>query len=579
MSRTIFVIGNGPSLRGFDFSRLRNVSTLGMNAAYRYWDKISWYPDYYCCLDDQLIQTHHIEIKRLVEKGQVSRAFVHGSFFELHPECAADERFLSFDQFHPYWYKKRGKNFGRQFIETPAFKSNDTSKVTTGAYAVRFCVYLGYDVIGLIGIDLRYTEILPEAKETHGVGLIMEKTPEKNPNYFFDNYQQAGDRYNIPNPDVHQGDLHAASFRVLRDDFHCFDVQARIVNCNPSSVLNDEGIFSLCRVEDLLGENKLGAVAVPTNEHEREQILTNLYLWSLPAFSPYAGPGPVPEEKSELVFVFNNESARLLSEEIVSAFELYELDRFFSRVRFEYLDLTGDRDRYSRVYEGETSDEGYKAGPNNQFFMAMKLLRNSGHYAFMMETDCVPIRPDWLRKLTELVNMAEPFWIMGSAYRGRARIDPRFARHINGNAVYAVGDRQFQDFLSNKWERWLRETVKIGNKRLSVWERWLLEAVRRRDRQLAYDCALELVMSSESGNPEASSWRDWQSVAHNLRYTAFIQNLSAKDDLDAFERTTIEEIRREQPETFIIHSKAAANAVAEMVQHEGFPDPIIPAPS
>ncbi|MCE9649655.1 MAG: hypothetical protein K8R18_08535 [Parvibaculum sp.] len=566
-NRAIVVVGNGPSLREFDFNELSGVDTLGMNAAYRHWDKIGWYPDYYACLDDQLMLTHHAEIKRLVEKGQVKGALVHGSFFELHPECAADRRFWSFDQFHPHWYKKRGKSFGREFIEALSFKTNDTSKVTTGAYAVRFCAYLGYEVIGLIGIDLRYVEILPEARKAEGVGLVMNRTPESNPNYFFDDYQRTGDRYNIPNPEIHRGDLHVASFRVLRDDFLRFGVQVRVVNCNPLSVLNDEGIFPLRRIKDLSGENRLGAVAVPTNEREREQILANLHLWSQPEFLPYVEPAP--EEKPELIFIFNNESARHLSGDIRSSFEGYGLGRFFSGVRFEYLDLTGDRDSYDRDYKEKITDEGYKAGPNNQFFMAMRLLRNSGYYAFLMETDCVPIRSDWLRNLTEMVKTAEPFWIMGSAYRGKSEIDSRFARHINGNAVYAVGDRKFQAFLSEKWESWLREAIRIGVKEAATWRRrWFRRAARRGDARLAYDCALEFVMSGDLGNPRSAAWRDWQSIAHRLRYTGFIQNLSGKEDIEVFTLATIEQIRSDHPETFIIHSKAAASAMTQEAEPE-----------
>ena len=50
-SDTLVVLGNGPSLEGFDFARLRPFDVIGMNAAYRYWDEIGWYPTYYICLD------------------------------------------------------------------------------------------------------------------------------------------------------------------------------------------------------------------------------------------------------------------------------------------------------------------------------------------------------------------------------------------------------------------------------------------------------------------------------------------------------------------------------------------------
>ena len=48
---TLILLGNGPSLRGFDFARLRKFDCIGMNAAYRYWHQIGWYPRYYICLD------------------------------------------------------------------------------------------------------------------------------------------------------------------------------------------------------------------------------------------------------------------------------------------------------------------------------------------------------------------------------------------------------------------------------------------------------------------------------------------------------------------------------------------------
>ena len=53
----------------------------------------------------------------------------------------------------------------------------------------------------------------------------MPRTPDHNPNYFFDDYQRAGDQFNVPNPDAHGGDLHLASFRALRDDLAASDTR------------------------------------------------------------------------------------------------------------------------------------------------------------------------------------------------------------------------------------------------------------------------------------------------------------------------------------------------------------------
>ena len=58
----VVVLGNGPSLKGFNFLCLSNVDSIGMNAAYRHWERINWYPTHYVCLDDQLIETHACSI-------------------------------------------------------------------------------------------------------------------------------------------------------------------------------------------------------------------------------------------------------------------------------------------------------------------------------------------------------------------------------------------------------------------------------------------------------------------------------------------------------------------------------------
>jgi len=257
MEKYAIIIGNGPSLRGFDLQLLSGFDSLGMNAAYRHWDRIKWYPTHYCCLDDQLIQTHHREIDRLYTEGLVGHFFLEGSFFELHPERLGNPAFLSFDQVSPYWHRTRGHGLGLPFIERPEFQSSDRNKITTGSYSVRYMAMKGHKRIALMGIDLKYVEVLPEAKPTQGVGLIMTETPASNPNYFFDDYQQAGDRYNVPNPPIHDNDLHPRSFQLLRDDFRANQIKCEIVNTNPNSLLQEQQIFPLVPIENIIRRQHL----------------------------------------------------------------------------------------------------------------------------------------------------------------------------------------------------------------------------------------------------------------------------------------------------------------------------------
>lgn len=225
---SIFVLGNGPSMRGFDFTKLKDYKTVGLNAAYRYWDQIGWYPTYYCCLDVQLIRSHHKQIKRMVDEGIIKRFLLRENILDYYPNILKTGKVDILNT------KRRGRYF----------RSSKPQVITTGGYAVRYAMQLGFKKVYLLGIDCKYVEILPEA--THmtnnkkDVRLRMTKTPKHNPNYFFDGYQQAGDLYHIPNP---VRNIHLEVFSILKDDIKNLNFGVEVVNCNKQSALYDNSIF------------------------------------------------------------------------------------------------------------------------------------------------------------------------------------------------------------------------------------------------------------------------------------------------------------------------------------------------
>ena len=225
--KSIAVIGNGPSLKGFSFPSLGEVHALGMNAAYRYWDKIGWYPDHYACIDDQLIETHHEAIYRLVTQKQVKTAFVLAKILDYHPDLLTLDNVYYLESFHGVRWKRCQDKHNIPRIQTKEFKESDPSKVTTGAYSIRFAAFLGYTEITVLGIDLKYQEIIPEATRGDDIKLEITKTPTKNPNYFFDDYQQKGDKYNVPNPSVHNGNLHVRSLELVANDLVEFSMECQ----------------------------------------------------------------------------------------------------------------------------------------------------------------------------------------------------------------------------------------------------------------------------------------------------------------------------------------------------------------
>jgi cephalosporin hydroxylase len=544
LESTCFVIGNGPSLRGFDFRRLKGASTLGMNAAYRYWREIDWYPDYYACLDDELIATHWRQIIALVREGKVKKAFVSGSIHQYDSSIAGDERFVFLDQFISYWFRQRAKSFGVPFIDSPYFQSTRSDKITTGSHSVRFAAHLGFKKICLLGIDLKYVEKIPEAEQVGEIALRIRDTPKHNPNYFFDGYQRAGDRYNIPNPSEHDGDLHFASLKAVRDDFAKVPTSARIINCNAHSRLFEERIFPYQHVDRALNDRPLSAVVVPTILKERDTLLNQLWLFEQKDFAPEPSGKFL---KPALTYVFNSGDSRLLEDEIRAQFEASaRLKEAFEAPTFQNIGLSGEQDQYIRDYSKPAGRFGYKAGPNNQFFETLARHAGSTHYLFLMETDCLPIRAGWLNQLQNQLHDAEPFWILGSAYRGRTTLGESYKRHINGNAVYAAGDAVFQHFIETFW-------------------RPELDRVIRANPRVAYDCALEILMGEAlSEDPDNPTWRITQELLHLIRYTDMIQNRSGGRDSWDTPPDLPAQLYREDPVAYFLHGKPFADGLANM---------------
>lgn len=213
---TLLIVGNGPSLKGFDFDRLRNFDCLGMNAAYRYWHEIGWYPRYYACLDTVVGLSHKDEIAELIrsaDKYGIEYFFLRPNLVEALPGgLGASPSVIVFDYMCVH-----------RLGELP-------SGITTGSHSAVIAALLGYGRLALLGIDCNYVAEVQGSKRAEGYVLEMAETPKENPNYFFAGYQAAGDKYNLPNPSP---DLHVRSWRTVAPFLK--ENGMKIWNCSPIS--------------------------------------------------------------------------------------------------------------------------------------------------------------------------------------------------------------------------------------------------------------------------------------------------------------------------------------------------------
>ncbi|MEO9971924.1 MAG: hypothetical protein ABJG15_19165 [Hyphomonadaceae bacterium] len=224
---TAFVLGNGPSLRGIDLKNLSGFQTVGLNAAYRYWQTIDWRPTYYACLDEVVGLSHKEAIAELILEGRIESFLLRGNLIAELGQIAKTHKVLNFDSLR-----------SRQSLLTPP-------TITTGSHAALWMATMGFEQIVLLGIDGQYKEFVDGAERRDGIELEIVETKAANPNYFFDNYQQAGDRYNIPNP---RPGLHVEAWHAAAQQLQSVDVT--IFNANDRSEVS---IFPYVQIDDFLG--------------------------------------------------------------------------------------------------------------------------------------------------------------------------------------------------------------------------------------------------------------------------------------------------------------------------------------
>ena len=181
--KDVIVFGNGRSLFEFDFKSVpRNrYDIIGCGLAFRYWERIDWYPDVYINVDVVVCEKNK-SVMSFIKKQKCSKYIVSETIKNIWPDYPKDGSILFFEDL-----KKD---------ESTIY--NDIVVWGSGNIAVYYALD-NYNHVSMAGFDCDYTEIIPECDKQEDGTLIIKNTPKFNPNYFFDTYQQKGDIYNVPN--------------------------------------------------------------------------------------------------------------------------------------------------------------------------------------------------------------------------------------------------------------------------------------------------------------------------------------------------------------------------------------------
>jgi hypothetical protein len=165
-----FIIGNGPSLRNTDMSRLRNESTIGMNRIYLMFPELGFSTTYYLSINDLVIEQCAADIQAL----KIPRFVSWRSHRWLRPD---DDLYYLYTTYT-----------GPRFAKNAANRLWEGATVTYTALQVAF--FLGFDQVILIGVDHNFT--------TQGKPNTTVVSQGDDPNHFSPAYFGKGFRWQLP---------------------------------------------------------------------------------------------------------------------------------------------------------------------------------------------------------------------------------------------------------------------------------------------------------------------------------------------------------------------------------------------
>jgi hypothetical protein len=170
-----FILGNGPSLRQTDLTRLHSEATLGVNRIYLAFPEMGFSTTYYLSMNDLVIEQCAADIQAL----PMPKFIAWRSSHYLKP---ADDLYFLYTSY-------TGPKFGGADITGRLWEG---ATVTYVALQVAF--YLGFQTAILIGVDHNFTT---QGKPN---STVVSEGPD--PNHFNPNYFGKGFRWQLPDLDT-----------------------------------------------------------------------------------------------------------------------------------------------------------------------------------------------------------------------------------------------------------------------------------------------------------------------------------------------------------------------------------------
>lgn len=186
-NKRAFIIGNGPSLNKTPLYLLENEFTICFNRFDLMLERLGWKPSAYSIIDDVVLA----DIPDIAYK--MTKECEYAFFPSFHPSAPVNLNFKKIirNNENIYWLDLGDIGFSK---ELPRCGINKT----VANVALQVLVYMGFEEIYFIGVDLDY-KIPDSIIENNGRDLVASE--DDDPNHFDPRYFGAGSKYHYPRMD------------------------------------------------------------------------------------------------------------------------------------------------------------------------------------------------------------------------------------------------------------------------------------------------------------------------------------------------------------------------------------------
>lgn len=199
-----FVMGNGPSLNKMNLQRLKGEMVFACNGAFLLFDRISWRPQYYTCVDTRVIRDRAKDIVQMLDAYPDIVGFF-PSVIHLHDGSGMefDCRSIISPGSNRYYFHEI-QNSLQGPVELTF--SLDVSRYVVQPYTVaitmlQIAAHMGFSEIYLIGCDTDYKvqdTVKQEGRAIEGVGLLLTSTADDDSSHFDPRYFGKGREWHNP---------------------------------------------------------------------------------------------------------------------------------------------------------------------------------------------------------------------------------------------------------------------------------------------------------------------------------------------------------------------------------------------